>query len=199
MKSIYFLLYSTRKGARHDVYAGAFAQKIASPKNPKGMSSDQGRWPIIDHLHVPVVLSSSRSTPGNKKSLRKVRGVPKAPAKDQRLVSNPHEPHEQPSRGSKEASMHKASTGRFPLSRKAKHGRIIEDQGRSDHLAKETQIWRSAPGPSPREQPLTRCRWSLGSLKHRRFHVREGPASLNDEEGPMNRHARQFALSCWHR
>jgi hypothetical protein len=92
--------------------------------------------------------------------------------------------------------MHKASAGRFPLSKKAKHGRIIEDQGRSNHLAKETQIRRSTPGPSPREQPLTRCRWSLGSLKRRRFHVCEGPASLNDEEGPVNRHARQFALSC---
>jgi hypothetical protein len=45
MRSIYFLLYFTRKGARHDVYAGAFAQKIASPKNPKGLSSDQGRQP----------------------------------------------------------------------------------------------------------------------------------------------------------
>jgi hypothetical protein len=199
MKSIYFLLYSTRKGARHGVHAGAFARKTASPKNPKGMSSDQGRRPVIDHLHVPVVLSSSRSTPGNKKSSRKVRGVPKAPAKDQRIVSNPHEPHEQPSRGSKEASMRKASAGRFPLSRKAKRGRIIEDQGRSDHLAKETQIRRSAPDPSPCEQPLTRCRQSLGSLKHRRFHIREGPASLNDEEGPVNRHARQFALSCSHR
>jgi hypothetical protein len=33
---------------------------------------------------------------------------------DQRLVSNPHEPREQPSRGSKDASMHKASAGRFP-------------------------------------------------------------------------------------
>jgi hypothetical protein len=30
MKSIYFLLYSTRKGARHGVYAGAFARKTAS-------------------------------------------------------------------------------------------------------------------------------------------------------------------------
>jgi hypothetical protein len=85
--------------------------------------------------------------------------------------------------------MHKAS----------KRGRIIEDEGRSDHLAKETQIRRSAPGPSPREQPLTRCRQSLGSLKRRRFHIREDPASLKDEEGPVNRHARQFALSCWHR
>jgi hypothetical protein len=95
--------------------------------------------------------------------------------------------------------MHKASVGGFPLSRKAKRGRIIEDQGRSDHLAKETQIQRSVPGPSPREQPLTRCRRSLGSLKRRHFHVREGPASLNNEEGPVNHHARQFALSCWHR
>jgi hypothetical protein len=91
MKSIYFLLYSTRKGARHGVYAGAFARKTTSPKNPKGLSSDQGDGPIIDHLHVPVVLSSSRSTPENKKSSEKFRGVPKAPAKDERLVSNPHE------------------------------------------------------------------------------------------------------------
>jgi hypothetical protein len=77
MKSIYFLLYFTWKGARHGVYAGAFAQKTASP--------------VIDHLQVPMVLSSSRSTPENKKSLGKVQGVPKAPAKDQRLVGNPHE------------------------------------------------------------------------------------------------------------
>jgi hypothetical protein len=156
--------------------------------------------------------------------------VPKAPAKDQPLASNPRE-------GTRTRRCIKQPRGDFPLSRKAKHGRIIEDQplvssphegarmhrctkhpredsplsrkaecgmtiedqGRSDHLAKETQIRRSAPGPSPREQPLTRCRWSLGSLKRRRFHVREGPASLNDEEGPVNRHAQQFALSCWHR
>jgi hypothetical protein len=32
-------------GARHGVYVAAFAQKTASPKNPKGMSSDQGRRP----------------------------------------------------------------------------------------------------------------------------------------------------------
>jgi hypothetical protein len=91
MKSIYFLLYSMQKGARHGVYAGAFTQKTASPKNPKGLSSDQGDDPIIDHLHIPVVLSSSRSTSENKKSSEKVRGVPKAPAKDQRLMSNSHE------------------------------------------------------------------------------------------------------------
>jgi hypothetical protein len=34
-----------RKGARHGVYAGAFTRKIASLKNPKGLSSDQGRRP----------------------------------------------------------------------------------------------------------------------------------------------------------
>jgi hypothetical protein len=208
----------------------AFARKTASPKNPKGLSSDQGRRPVINHLHMPVVLSSSRSTPGNKKSSRKVQGVPKAPAKDQRLVSNPHKgarmhrctkhPQEDSPRSRKAKhgriteDQHLVSNPRegarmrrctkhpqedSPRSRKAKRGRIIKDQGHSDHLAKETQIRRSAPGPSPREQPLTRCRWSLGSLKRRRFHVREGPASLNDEEGPVNRHAWQFALSCWHR
>jgi hypothetical protein len=192
MKSIYFLLYSTRKGARHGVYDGAFARKTASPKNPKGLSSDQGRRPVVDHLLMPVVLGSSRSTPENKKTSRKVQGVPKAPAKDQPLVSNPRE-------GTRTRRCIKHPRGDSPLSRKAKRGRTIEDQGRSDHLAKETQIQRSAPGPSPREQPLTRCRRSLGSLKRRRFHVREGPASLNDEEGPVNHHTRQFALSCWHR
>jgi hypothetical protein len=36
MKSIYFLLYFTQKGARHGVYARAFARKIASPKKPEG-------------------------------------------------------------------------------------------------------------------------------------------------------------------
>jgi hypothetical protein len=156
------------------------------------MSSDQGRWPVIDHLHIPVVLSSSRSTPGNKKSLRKVRGVPKAPAKDQRLVSNPHEGARM-----RRCTEHPQEDSLY--SRKAKRGRIIEDQGCSDRLAKETQIWRSTPGPSPRDQPLTRCRRSLGSLKRRRFHIREGPASLNSEEGPVNRHVWQFALICWHR
>jgi hypothetical protein len=227
MKSIYFLLYSTRKGARHGVYAGAFARKTASPKNPKGLSSDQGRWPVVDHLLVPVVLSSSRSTPENKKSSRKVQGVPKAPAKDQPLVSNPREgartrrcikhPREDsplsrkakhgritedqplvsnPREGARTRRCIKHPREDSTLSRKAKRGRIIEDQGRSDHLAKEAQIRRSAPGPSPHEQPLTRCRQSLGSLKRRCFHLREGPASLNDEEGPVNRHTRQFALSC---
>jgi hypothetical protein len=218
------------KGARHVVYAGAFARKTASPKNPKGLSSDYGRRPVIDHLHVPVVLSSSRSTLGNKFFLRKVQGVPKAPAKDQRLMSNPHQgasmrrctkhPQEDsprsrkakygritedqhlmsnPCEGARMRRCTKHPQKDSPRSRKAKRGRIIKDQGRSDHLAKETQIRRSAPGPSPREQPLMRCRRSLGSLKRRRFRVREGPTSLNNEEGPVNRHARQFALSCWHR
>jgi hypothetical protein len=121
MKSIYFLLYSTRKGARHGVYVGAFAWKTASPKNPKGLSSDQGRWPIVDHLLVPVVLGSSRSTPENKKSSRKVQGVPKAPAKDQPLVSNPRE-------GTRTRRCIKHPRGDFPLSRKAKNGKITEDQ-----------------------------------------------------------------------
>jgi hypothetical protein len=79
-------MYFTWKGARHGVYAGAFARKTASPKNPKGLSPGQG-----DHLHVPVVLSSSSSTPKNKKSSKKFQGVPKAPTKDKRLVSIPHE------------------------------------------------------------------------------------------------------------
>jgi hypothetical protein len=121
MKSIYFLLYSTRKGARHGVYVGAFARKIASPKNLKGLSSDQGRRPVVDHLLVPVVLGSSRSTPENKKSSRKIQGVPKAPAKDQPLVSNPRE-------GTRTHRCTKHPRGDFPLSRKAKHGRITEDQ-----------------------------------------------------------------------
>jgi hypothetical protein len=111
---------------------------------------------------------------------------------DQPLASNPRE-------GARTRQCIKHLREDSPLSRKAERGRIIEDQGRFDHLAKETQIWRSTPGPSPREQPLTRCQRSLGSLKHRRFHVREGLAFLNDEEGPVNRHARQFAISCWHR
>jgi hypothetical protein len=109
-----------RKGARHGVHAGAFARKTASPKNPKGLSSNQGRGPIVDHLLVPVVLSSSQSTPENKKSSRKVQGVPKAPAKDQPLVSNPRE-------GARTHRCIKHSRGDSPLSRKAKHGRITED------------------------------------------------------------------------
>jgi hypothetical protein len=95
------------------------AQWVSTRKTRREWALIGGDGPVIDHLQVPMVLSSSRSTPGNKKSSRKVWGVPKAPAKDQLLVSNPHEPHEQPSRGSKDVSMHKASAGRFPLPRKA--------------------------------------------------------------------------------
>jgi hypothetical protein len=36
MKSIYFLLYSTQKGARNGVYARAFAQENSKPKKPEG-------------------------------------------------------------------------------------------------------------------------------------------------------------------
>ena len=50
-----------------------------------------GDGPINDHLWMPMVLSSSRSTLENKKSSKKVQGVPKAPVKDLQLVSNPHE------------------------------------------------------------------------------------------------------------
>jgi hypothetical protein len=64
---------------------------ILGPSPGKQQALIRGDGPVIDHLHVPMVLSSSRSTPENKKSLGKVQGVPKAPAKDQRLVSNPHE------------------------------------------------------------------------------------------------------------
>jgi hypothetical protein len=62
-----------------------------------------------------------RSTPENKKSLRKVQGVPKAPAKDQPLVSNPR-------KGARTHRCIKHPQGDYPLSRKAKHGRITEDQ-----------------------------------------------------------------------
>jgi hypothetical protein len=110
-----------QKGARHGVYAGAFARKTASPKNLKGLSYDQGRRPIVDHLLMPVVLGSSQSTPENKKCSRKVQGVPKAPAKDQPLVSNPRE-------GTRTRRCIKRPRGDSPLSRKAKHGRITEDQ-----------------------------------------------------------------------
>jgi hypothetical protein len=50
-----------------------------------------GDGPVNDHLWMPMVLSSSRSTPENKKSLRKVQGVPEAPVKDLHLVSYAHE------------------------------------------------------------------------------------------------------------
>jgi hypothetical protein len=50
-----------------------------------------GDGPVNDHLWMPMVLSSSRSTPENKKSSRKVQGVPEAPVKDLPLMSNPHE------------------------------------------------------------------------------------------------------------
>jgi hypothetical protein len=51
----------------------------------------RGDGPAIDHLHMPVVLGSSRGISENKKSLERVQGAPKAPIKDLRLVSNPHE------------------------------------------------------------------------------------------------------------
>jgi hypothetical protein len=50
-----------------------------------------GEGPVNDHLWMPMVLSSSRSTPENKKSSMKVQGVPEAPVKDLHLVGNPHE------------------------------------------------------------------------------------------------------------
>jgi hypothetical protein len=67
-----------------------------------------------------MVLSSSQSTPENKKSLGKVQGVRKAPAKDQHLVSNPHEVQ-----GRVDAPKHPQEDS--PRLRKAKHGRITED------------------------------------------------------------------------
>jgi hypothetical protein len=85
---------------------------LGKPKKPEGSELWSGAMALFnDHLWMPMVLSSSQSTPENKKSLMKVQGVPKAPAKDLHLVSNPHE----------EARCVDApsSTGRFPLSRKA--------------------------------------------------------------------------------
>jgi hypothetical protein len=70
---------------------GPLPRKQQARKTQRDRALIRGDGPVMDHLHVPVVLSSSRSTPENKKSLGKVQGVPKAPAKDQRLVSNPHE------------------------------------------------------------------------------------------------------------
>jgi hypothetical protein len=67
-----------------------------------------------------MVLSSSQSTPENKKSSGKVQGVPKAPVKDQRLVSNPHEVQ-----GRVDALKHPQEES--PRLRKAKRGRITED------------------------------------------------------------------------
>jgi hypothetical protein len=67
-----------------------------------------------------MVLSSSRSTPENKKFSEKVQGVPKEPAKDQRLVSNPHEVQ-----GCVDTPKHPQEDS--PRLRKAKRGRITED------------------------------------------------------------------------
>jgi hypothetical protein len=167
MKSIYFLLYFTRKGARHGIYAGAFARKTASPKNPKGLSSGQGDGPITDHLHVLVVLSSSRSTPENKKSSENSKVCPRhpprtnAPSASLTRASRCHDalsihgsqgsPHlRKAEHGGASRRVDALSIRRSqdsPRSRKAKHSRIIEDQGRSDHLEKETQIRRSTLGP----------------------------------------------------
>jgi hypothetical protein len=36
MKSIYFLLYSMRKEARHGVYAGAFTRENIKPEKTEG-------------------------------------------------------------------------------------------------------------------------------------------------------------------
>jgi hypothetical protein len=67
-----------------------------------------------------MVLSYSQSTPENKKSSGKVQGVPKAPTKDQRLMSNPHEVQ-----GRVNALKHPQEDS--PHLRKAKSGRITED------------------------------------------------------------------------
>jgi hypothetical protein len=60
--------------------------KQQAQKTQRDCALIRGDSPVIDHLHMPVVLSSSRSAPENKKSSGKVQGVPKAPAKDQRLT-----------------------------------------------------------------------------------------------------------------
>jgi hypothetical protein len=172
MKSIYFLLYSTRKGARHGVYAGAFAQKTASPKNPKGLSSDQGRRPIVDHLLVPVVLSFSQSTPENKKSLRKVQGVPKAPAKHQPLVGNPRE-------GARTRQCIKHLREDCPLSRKAKHGRINEDQPLMSNPREGARTCRCIKHPRE-DSPLSR------KAKHGRI-TEDQPLVSNPREGARTR------------
>jgi hypothetical protein len=143
MKSIYFLLYFTQKGARHGVYAEAFARKIASLKNPKGLSSDQGDIPVINHLHVLVVLSSSRSTPENKKSSEKFQGMPKAPTKDKHLMSNPHEGAQ-----TRRCTQH-LQESRFPL--------LEEGQTRQDHR-RSRPLRSSCKGdadPEVRARPFT--------------------------------------------
>jgi hypothetical protein len=70
---------------------GPSLRKQQAPKTQRDRALIRDNGPVIDHLHMLVVLSSSRSTLENKKSLEKVQGVPKAPTKDQRHVSNPHE------------------------------------------------------------------------------------------------------------
>jgi hypothetical protein len=54
-------------------------------------------------------------------------------------------------------------------------------------------------GPSPHEHPLLQCCAPLGSLQHRRLHVRESSSFPHAKEGPVYRHVQQFALNCWHK
>jgi hypothetical protein len=98
MKSIYFLLYFTRNGARHGVYAGAFARENSKLEKPKGTELWSGST-------VPRVVH------------QKIRNLWKIP----RCTQGTHQgqtPHEHPSRGRPDASMHLASAGvKIPLAR----------------------------------------------------------------------------------
>jgi hypothetical protein len=69
---------------------GPSPRKQQARKTRRERALVRGDGPVNDHLWMPMVLSSSRSTSKNKKSSRIVQGVPKAPVKDLPLVSNPH-------------------------------------------------------------------------------------------------------------
>jgi hypothetical protein len=195
MKSIYFPLYSTRVGAGHGVYAGTSPGKTASPPNPKGPSSGQGRRPQADHLHESVVLSSSHGAPENKKIFGNFQGVPKAPTKDRLLMSAPLLTMPFQSIGALFSIDAQASIGApTPLAR-----------GRP-YLA-GLQKTKAAP-------TILRRRRRFGGLRQA-LHLTSNPhcgvmrlwallsvdafASVRVPACPVNHHVRQFALSCWNR
>jgi hypothetical protein len=109
MKSIYFLLYFTRNGARHRVYAGAFARENSKLEKPKGTELWSGSTAplLITSMYlwclVPRVVH------------QKIRNLRKIP----RCTQGTHQgqmPREHPSRGRPDASMHLASAGvKIPL------------------------------------------------------------------------------------
>jgi hypothetical protein len=81
MASSPFIFYCTphERGLGTVSMLGPSLGKTTSLQNPKGLSSGEGRWPKIDHLHEPVEVSSSRGALENKKSLKIFKVCPRHP------------------------------------------------------------------------------------------------------------------------